>query len=151
MNSQIEHVPSKKLPFHLETEKNGKLKCISDSPGDTASLLSHLKSLMGTSNDELTLEIIAAASGGISSNTDTKHLLTVAAEVLAECQPQDLHEARLQLQAHNLFYQGMYYLDQAKKADRMPWSEFYMKSALKLIRLHTETVEAINRYKRKGE
>ena len=41
---------------------------------------------MGTSNDELTLEIIAAASGGISSNTDTKHLLTVAAEVLAECQ-----------------------------------------------------------------
>ena len=26
-----------------------------------------------------------------------------------------------------------------------------MKSALKLIRLHTETVEAINRYKRKGE
>lgn len=57
---------------------------------------------MGTSNAELTLEIIAPVCGEISSNTDTKHLLTIAPEILAECLPQDLSEARLQLQAHNL-------------------------------------------------
>lgn len=80
-----------------------------------------------------------------------KHILTVAAQVLAECQPSDLHEARLCLQAYSLFSQGMHYLEKARKANQLPKSEFYMKSALKLIRLHMESVEAINRYKRKGE
>lgn len=151
MSQQLKHTSSKELPFHLEEDNNGKLKCIPQLPDDTTSLLGHLKKLMGTANDDLTLEVIAAASGGMSVKADRKHLLTIAAGILAECQPQDLHEARLCLQSHNLFYQGMYYLDQAQKADKLPQAEFYMKSALKLIRLHTETVEAINRYKRKGE
>lgn len=29
--------------------------------------------------------------------------------------------------------------------------EFYMKSALKLLRLHNETLEAVSRYRRGGE
>jgi|GEM_PF-4289318 len=95
VNGTIGNVFEASSHDNMQKRKKGKLKCIPSSPGDTDSLLSHLKNLMGTSNDELTLEIIAAASGGISSNTDTKHLLTVAADVLAECKPQDLHEARL--------------------------------------------------------
>ena len=29
--------------------------------------------------------------------------------------------------------------------------EFYIKNAIKLLRLHIETIEALNKYKRKGE
>ena len=45
----------------------------------------------------------------------------------------------------------MRYLNKANQADMLWYAEFYMKSALKLLRLHNETVETLNRYKRGGE
>jgi hypothetical protein len=45
----------------------------------------------------------------------------------------------------------MQYLSRVEKSDMMCQIEFNMKCAIKLLRLHNETTEALARYRRKGE
>ena len=44
----------------------------------------------------------------------------------------------------------MHYLKLAGAENMIPQAEHYMKNAIKLLRLHNETVEAINRHRRGG-
>ena len=60
-------------------------------------------------------------------------------------------EAKLCAQCTALYAQGMQYLSRVEKSDMMCQIEFNMKCAIKLLRLHNETTEALARYRRKGE
>jgi hypothetical protein len=45
----------------------------------------------------------------------------------------------------------MQYLSKADNCNMLTQSDFYMKNALKLLRLHNETLESLNRHRRGGE
>ena len=45
----------------------------------------------------------------------------------------------------------MKYLHRAENTDMIPQTEFCLKNAVKLLRLHNETVEALSKYRRGGE
>ncbi len=71
-------------------------------------------------------------------------------QVLADYEPKDSLETKLCLQAHTLYTLGMQYLSRAENSNMIPQSEFYMKNAMKLLRLHNETIETLNRHRRGG-
>jgi len=68
--------------------------------------------------------------------------------ILADYEPKDSLEARLCLQAHTLYTQGLKYLSMAENCNTPTQSDLYMKNALKLLRLHNETIEVLNRHRR---
>lgn len=76
--------------------------------------------------------------------------INIVNQVLADYEPKDSLEAKLCLQAHILYTKGMSYLRRAEQTDLLAHSEFYMKSAMKLLRLHNETVEALGKHRRGG-
>jgi hypothetical protein len=72
-------------------------------------------------------------------------------QAFAETKPKDLNEARLCLQASTLYSEGMGFLAKANKEGVIDHAAFFMKSAIKLLRLHNETLEVMVKYRRGGE
>lgn len=70
---------------------------------------------------------------------------------LSECEPKDAIESKLCAQSAALYAQGMHYLSRAENTNILHQIDFFMKNAIKLLRLHNETVETLARYRRKGE
>lgn len=130
--------------------EQGKVIFVPEQESNHTSFITELKKLTGIENDDLLIEMISSASQGMPIKSDLAHLLNVSAQVLAESKPQDLNESRLCLQANALFSQGMHYLNKANNEAMISESEYYMRSAIKLLRLHNETVEAFHHYRRKG-
>ncbi len=138
-----------KCPIHF-TKEEGESKITFKNPDDPNNC-SVLERLTGTQDIDLAGEILsgyAALAKPISTSIDN---MNVALQSLADSAPKDATEARLCLQAHALHSQGMQYLAKVANASSSMYSEFCMKSAIKLLRLHNETVEAISKYKRGGE
>jgi hypothetical protein len=107
-----------------------------------------IQKLTGTTNYELASEIIGLAAKASSERADAAQ---IALQYLNEEKPRDLTETRLNLQAHALYSQGMKNLARAEEADLPYQAELRMKFAMKLLRLHNETIETLNRYRRRGE
>jgi len=144
---------SKKLKFSIKNNEfqHGRIEFVHDTPSTNTSFVSELKKLTGIENNDLLMELISSAGAGMPRKDDLAHSLNVSAQVLAESNPKDINETRLALQANSLFSQGMHYLNKANNSEMLCQSEFYMKSAIKLLRLHNETIETLHRYRRKGE
>ncbi len=66
-------------------------------------------------------------------------------------QPKDVNEARLVTQAMALFQHGMDRLRKVGSSADLHCSESQTNMAIKLLRCHNETIEALNRYRRGGE
>ena len=116
-----------------------------------------LSDLTGTSDELLANEIIRCGAQNIcsESNADKQNVIL---QSLADQQPKDAHEARLCAQAAALYSQGMDYLQRARGVftesetfckDR--WHELFMKTATKLLDLHTKTVAELTHYRQRGE
>lgn len=114
-------------------------------------LKSALKILTGTEDQKATEEVINRAVSAMPQTHSQEHNTNVIYQSLANTEPTDVIEAMLYAKSTALYAQGMEYLCRAEKADGLCQAEFYMKSAIKLLRLHNETVEALTRYRRKGE
>jgi hypothetical protein len=80
-------------------------------------------------------------------------------ESIQEMNPTDALEAKLYAKEASLYSLAMQYVRRAEAgmfnedsdlASRM-WYETNMNYAIKLLRLHNETIETLNRYRRKGE
>lgn len=143
-------IDAKQVSFCFESTENGKgLKCVLRELKEDTVEIQELKQLAAIKHDDIIEDLIASTASVQGGNH--AHRLNITVQTLAECSPQDLYESRLCLQAANLFSEGMRYLNRANQADLLCHSEFYMKSAIKLLRLHNETVEALNRYRRRGE
>lgn len=84
-------------------------------------------------------------------STNVGKSANLAVQSLADSAPQNATEARLCMQEMALYSQGMRYLCSAEQCDMLTQSEFYLKSAIKLLRLHNETIEASGKYRRGGE
>lgn len=141
---------AKQIKFRFEAKESGiGTKCVECTPQEDTGLVCEFKKLVGVENEDVINEILWRAAS-IQSG-DHAHQLNLMIQSLAEIQPGDLNEARLCLQASALYSQGMSYLKKANNSDMLCHSEFYMKSAIKLLRLHNETLETLNRYRRGGE
>jgi hypothetical protein len=151
------HVPSttqkeneKKLRFRFAPKSDGNgIKILKHEP-QTSPIIDKLKELTGAENIDAIQALIACAVI-YEDDTAVAARLNVLLQTLAECSPKDLNESRLCLQASNLFAEGMRYLQKANETDRLIFAEFYMKSAIKLLRLHNETIDSLIRYRRGGE
>jgi hypothetical protein len=104
----------------------------------------------GTHNKELAVSIVNLGCNASPASTYVERFNDTI-QGLFEGQPQDYLEAQLHVKANSLFAQGMTYLSLAEKTDSMERNQSYINFATKLLRLHSETIETINRYKRKGE
>lgn len=108
-----------------------------------------LKKLFGTEGVDLSKEIFTLGALGLSSSgIDNTKVLT---QSLSDYQPNNPIEAKLVAQASVLFRQGMKLIDHANNAEVAPEAEQAMKWAVKCLRLHTETVLALDRLRRGHE
>lgn len=145
---------SRKSPIYITCkEKNDKLEVQIKKPNETVeSKTQPFLDLTGTQNFELALQIIKL--GAAASYPDGKQVeerVNLSMEVLAEAQVNGFIEARLTTQANALYTQGMSYLDKSNQAETMEKAQFCTNTAVKLLRLHNETVLTLGKYMRKGE
>lgn len=149
-------------PMYYEMAENGEdLNCYLDpnasrKKNKEAGLFRDLLcKLTGTNDEDLANEIISRSFKNIYGTEADKR--NVILQSLADQQPRDAHEARLCAQATVLYSQAMKYLERAEKAlddgifDKQGWNQIFMRNATRLLDLHTKTVEALIRYRQKGE
>lgn len=99
---------------------------------------------------ELASYIALKAACAIDSQDQVK-AVQIALETLDEQKPKDAVEARLIAQAMALYKNGMDCLAKADITDRVDFMSAYGNIAIKYMRLHNETIEALGRYRRGGE
>lgn len=108
-----------------------------------------LQSVFGTNEVDLSQEIMNAIDAMPGSKTEQKY--NSLTQAMHEIRPKNATEARLCAQAHVLFSNGMKYLERAEDQGMMCHADHYLKYSLKLIRLHNETILALDKLRRGGE
>lgn len=106
--------------------------------------------ITGTKHKQLAEDIVNRATDAICGREEFREKAIIVMASLIEQQPKDAHEARLCAQAVALYSQGLKYMYRSEQGNMIPQCEFYIKNAMKLLRLHNETVEAINKHRRGG-
>lgn len=109
-----------------------------------------LEPLTATTDPEVASEIFTRGLNALPGKNVARNA-NIAVQALADAVPQDATEATLCMQEMALYTQGMAYLYRAENCNMLTQCDFYMKSAIKLLRLHNETIEARSKYRRGGE
>jgi hypothetical protein len=107
--------------------------------------------LTGIENFDLAAQIYGLCVMASTTSDNEERNTNIAMQALAESQANDVVEARLSSQAHALYTQGMKRLSHGQQSQRIDQADFHFKWATRFLRLHNETIEALNRYRRKGE
>lgn len=118
-----------------------------------------IRHVTGTKDTEIAHNILYTTVIAISAIIDKKEgtadnadkCFNITLQSLYDFQPKDAVEARLISQAIALYQHGMNRLGKAGRSDHIPHSEAQVNMAIKLLRVHNETIEALNRYRRGGE
>ena len=146
--------PSRACPVEFFIDENKALS-IKNTKQDDDSLL---KKLTGTPNTSLAESIICSSIKALPGNMDKASKYNCIHQTLADATPKDAHEARLSAQAAVLYSQGLDFLERARSVlfddgtlAKDHWHTILMKTATKLLDLHAKTVEALVRYRQKGE
>lgn len=148
-----------KCPLHL-TQKNVDAKITTsimvnpnqdwdESPIEV--MKEALYQLTGAQDLEVAQEIIDRAVNAMPLTHGKEHNTNVVYQSLTNAHVKDAVEAKLCVQSTSLYAQGMHYLSRAEKAELIYQADYFMKCAIKLLRLHNETIETLARYRRKGE
>ena len=134
--------------FEIESEKIDWENTILREPYNTWK--DALITLTATTDSEIAEDIFTKGLNALPGKNVAKNAnLTV--QMLADASPADATEARLSMQEMALYAQGMQYLCKAENCSMLTQREFYLKSAIKLLRLHNETIEGRGKYRREGE
>lgn len=110
-----------------------------------------LKDLTAISDNDIAREIFDRSALAMPKDKNAICKINIMLQSLADSGPKDATETRLSLQSTVLYSQGMKHLYNAENSNRIDYCEYYMKSAIKLLRLHNETIEALCKYRRGGE
>lgn len=111
-----------------------------------------LRTICGTQDDEIAYEILLKTIAVIEpDNPNSANALNIACQSLHDQKPKDALEARLISQAVALYSQGMSYLSRAGKCERIDQGQYFSNMAVKMMRVHNETIETLNRHRRGGE
>jgi hypothetical protein len=146
----LESTPLKFWAGKAEHEVNVVVQPNSDQNKNDA-LFTTVKEIVGVKDTELAMNLLNTGAEAIKPLVNSNDRLNIVAQTLHDFKPQNAIEARLALQAHALFTHGMVNLQRSETTDMLCHNEHYTNKAIKLLRLHNETIEALNRYRRGGE
>ncbi|OJU79975.1 MAG: hypothetical protein BGO10_01365 [Chlamydia sp. 32-24] len=158
-NLPIPLANEKKEEFHLEfslviDEETGEEKVsatVLQREGEPAEqaydrILQNLMKFSGVELAQHQLNLTANALPGKKADAANE-----VVQFLCSMQPQDATEGMLYSQMLALHTLGLRYLDFAKEAKTYRFQDSSMNHAIKLLKLHHETLETLSRYRRKGE
>jgi hypothetical protein len=156
-SKQSEVPPPKKIePPKLESapikawkDENGKTQFLIDR--EKGSKGHPFKELCGVKDVEISETIILRSASALSPLVGYDESMNLMIQSLNDIKPKDSIEARLVAQATVAFQLGMDRMRRAAASDRLENSEAQVNMAIKLMRVHNETIEALNRYRRGGE
>ena len=108
-----------------------------------------LKQLSGVQQENFLLTLLPdlAITFDDIKDPSTKHKAVLGA--LEAMEPKDVHELMLCIQLLAFHRQGMNYMYKLSQSDGA-FADKYLNASVKLLRLHGEKLEALNRYRRKG-
>jgi hypothetical protein len=117
------------------------------------------KNNFGVSFEDLMQDIIFKAINAMPCNIPIENRLQAAVKSVLEMKPKDPIEAKLLAKETAIYSLAMQYVARAEKGmfsdesneSSCMWYETNMNFAIKLLRLHNETVETLGRYRRNGE
>lgn len=138
-------------PIKFWKNEDGRYKAALSNDASSSDITEMIKSVVGVKDGDLALQIFQSGISAHGSTGEEIRNWNVILQALHDIGPKDAVEARLALQAGALFANGMSSLGRAEKADMLGHSEHYTNRAIKLLRLHNETIEALSRYRRDGE
>lgn len=146
----IHNTPPGKCPIRVRC-KDGKFQDV-DLKEPYHSQGHHvIQELTATQDEDIAKEIMLRGLSAMPQQKQLEHNFNTVFQSLSDSAPKDSTEAKLCLQSTVLYAQGMWYIEKAESCNRIDHSEFYMKNAIKLLRLHNETIEALSKYRRDGE
>ncbi len=108
----------------------------------------------GTGGDKAGLAILSSTMSAMPINATGDHASTiqVTQEALTSMKPNDIFEGMLCSKLLILHNHAMDYMSHASNPDaKLQTQEMYLNRAIKIMRLHNETQEALNKHRRKGE
>ena len=109
----------------------------------------------GSANSDVGLQLLLNVGNAIvSTNTDRSKMATqlnAVAQSMQALGPQDEYEGQLIAQLVVLHEQAMVWLGRAQQTERADFANIYLNGASKLLTRHHETLEALLKYRRKGE
>lgn len=143
--------PEKENAFNVEQKLNSdinKAHCIKDVVGSLYSTLS------GSGNEAYSDLFISEASAAMINNNSAdgaSSALNAFQGGMISMNPQDVIEAQLCAKLMVLHSKAMLFMSRTTIAQYQKNIDHNLNNATKCMRLHNETLEALNRYKRKGE
>jgi hypothetical protein len=146
---KIEPPVIESAPVKAWTNENGEQKWILDHK---ICANSHpLNHVTGVKDSELAANIVLPAAQAISSNNGREWSLNTVIQSLHDFKPLDAVEARLVVQATVAFSHAMSLTQKGTNSDMLCHLEPLTNLAIKFMRVHNETIDAISRYRRGGE
>lgn len=145
---KIKNGLSEKCPIKFSIKEGHLENVVLKNPAQFTSVVQRL---FATDETSLFINLFINAVSALPHSIDHEDRADMVLQQLAESPPQDVTETRLQLQSLALYTQGMKYLSKAGEQDMMAHAEHYLKHAAKLLRLHNETIEALDKHRRGGD
>lgn len=106
----------------------------------------------GSANDDYSCLFIAESTAALSESTRKADFIANAfSGAMLEMEPRDIIESQLCARLVILNSQANRFMNRAACSDNSKVVDLNINRATKLMRLHNETLEALNRYRRKGE
>jgi len=147
--AKVEKLSRDRVPFKL-TKKEGEENPSLEWADPNRKSIDEFKDVFGTKDEDLLNHILITTMNALNFKA-AEQAGNVAIQSLYDQKPKDAVEARLISQAAALYSQGMNYLAKADRTERYELMTLYGNLAIKSLRLHNETIEALNRYRRGGE
>ena len=116
-------------------------------------LMLRAASIVKTSDSKLAQQLLLIASQGIPviGTEDVSDLVEMSVRVLESEKPADAVEARLLLQLHTSWSKAFEMLSRAATEKTPAMVDMLYRYSIKFFNLHNATVEALEKYRRKGE
>lgn len=152
-SSQHYPPPNRSSIKYREKPDSGELAALIDGyeESDAVKIAGALNQAFGVKDFELTKQIFDSGVRTHSSICTGSDCLNVVIQSIHDVQPKDAVEAKFATQASALFFHGLSNLQKAETAEMACHADHYTNKAVKLLRLHNETIEALSRYRRGGE
>lgn len=110
-----------------------------------------LKSLTGINYKELANDLIYNSAYTIHGKYGNTEDFRLVAQALADMEPKNIYEGMLCAQIAILHMKGMQYLTRAEQATLRSHQDPDLNNAIKLLRLHHETIECLMKLRRGNE
>lgn len=138
------------LDIALTPESSKEMRALSVKEEAHKKMEEFLK-MTGTSNSNIAGFLVDSTVGAFPKLGEGAYVYNVLLQGLHEMNPSDVIEGMLCSQIVALYAQGMDNLRRAANATSLEHRESYTRWAMKLLRLQQETIEKLEKYRRKGQ